>query len=462
MKKQYIFFSLLLTFTFLLSAFTPSLLPPSFQAYAETQVGWPQDPEVFSESAILMEAATGTILYAKNPEETRYPASITKILTVLLALENGKMDDEIVFSEDSFRKTEGTRIGFDVGEIISVESCIYGVMLGSDNECAYALAEYIGGTYEHFVEMMNERAAKIGCKNTHFNNPHGLPDENHYTCAYDMALITKEAMQNASFRKVFATKQYTVPATNKAESRLINNHHAMVLDRDANYHYDGITGGKPGYTSRALNTLVTTATQNNMELICVVMKTSSTHYSDTRNLLNYGFQNFSLVNISENETAYTQDSEEFLQVGKNIVGNDDFSLSLNASDDIILPNGVDFSSATPSCSYENLDEGAIARLTYFLGDHEIGHTNITISVDQKEEKIFAPVEKENKTTGIRHTLQINLGSILLTLLGIFVLSVITFLLVRYRKPLGITRIFRKVKRFKQRKYFSKYKDYKFK
>lgn len=456
MKRKYKLFSLLLLFAFLLSSLT------AIPASAEETVTWPKEPEVFSESAILMEANTGAILYAKNAEETRYPASITKILTVLLTIENGKMDDQITFSEDSFRKTEGTRIGFDVGETISVESCIYGVMLGSDNECAYALAEYIGGTYDHFIEMMNDRVKEIGCVNTHFNNPHGLPDENHYTCAYDMALITKEAMKNASFRKVFSTKQYTVPATNKADSRLINNHHYMVLDRDANYHYDGITGGKTGYTSLALNTLVTTATQNNMELICVVMKTSSTHYSDTRNLLNYGFQNFSPVNIFENEKNYTQASEEFLQIGKNLAGNNDFSLELNKEDDIVLPNGVDFSAATVTCSYDNLEEGTIARLTYSLGEHEVGQTNITISTTKKEEQIFAPKENNTKDSGSHHVLRINLGKILLVLLGIFAGCTIVILLIRYRKPLGITRVFRKIKRLKKPEYSSQFKNFKFK
>lgn len=456
MKRKYKLFSLLLLFAFLLSSLT------AIPAYAEETVTWPKEPEIFSESAILMEANTGAILYAKNAEETRYPASITKILTVLLTIENGKMDDQITFSEDSFRKTEGTRIGFDVGETISVESCIYGVMLGSDNECAYALAEYIGGTYDHFIEMMNDRVKKIGCVNTHFNNPHGLPDENHYTCAYDMALITKEAMKNASFRKVFSTKQYTVPATNKADSRLINNHHYMVLDRDANYHYDGITGGKNGYTSLALNTLVTTATQNNMELICVVMKTSSTHYSDTRNLLNYGFQNFSLVNISENEKNYNQDSEEFLQIGKNLAGNNDFSLELNKEDDVVLPNGVDFSAAAVTCSYDNLEEGTIARLTYSLGEHEVGRTNITLSTTEKEEQIFAPKENNTKDSGTHHVLRINLGKILLALLGILAGCTIVILLIRYRKPLGITRVFRKIKRLRKPEYPSQFKNFKFK
>lgn len=458
MKNKRRILSLLFLFALLLS----SLRLPS-QAYAEGEFTWPKNPEVYSESAILMEATTGTILYEKNAEETRYPASITKILTVLLVLENGKMDDQIVISEDSFRKTEGTRVGYDVGEIISLESCLYSVLLGSDNQCAYALAEHIGGTYDHFIEMMNERVKEIGCINTHFNNPHGLPDDNHYTCAYDMALITKEAMKNATFRQFFSTKQYSVPATNKADSRLINNHHAMVFDQDANYHYDGVTGGKNGYTSLALNTLVTTAAQNNMELICVVMKTSSTHYSDTRSLLNYGFQNFSLVNISENEKTYTQDSEEFLQVGKNLAGNDGFFLSLNATDDIILPNGVDFTAAVVSCSYDNLEPGAIARLTYSLGAHEIGHTNITISKDEKEERVFYPNTIEIKEKDSRFILKINLLKVLLVLFSVSAVTLIIVLLVRFRKPLGITRVFRKIQRLRlRREYPSQYKDFKFK
>lgn len=458
MKNKRRILSLLFIFALLLSS-----LGLPFRAHAEGEVSWPKDPEVYSESAILMEATTGTILYEKNAEQTRYPASITKILTVLLALENGKMDDEIVFSEDSFRKTEGTRVGYDVGEIISLESCLYSVLLGSDNQCAYALAEHIGGTYDHFIEMMNERVKEIGCVNTHFNNPHGLPDDDHYTCAYDMALITKEAMKNVTFRRFFSTKQYSVPATNKTDSRLINNHHAMVLDQDANYHYDGITGGKNGYTSLALNTLVTTAAQNNMELICVVMKTSSTHYSDTRNLLNYGFQNFSLINISENEKTYTQDSEEFLQVGKNMAGNDDFFLTLNTTDDIILPNGVDFTVAAVSCSYDNLEPGAIARLTYSLGEHEIGHTNITISENKKKEQIFSPDTSVVKEKGPRFILKINLLKVLLVLLSVSIVTLVIVLLVRYRKPLGITRVFRKIQRLlHQREYPSQYKDFKFK
>ncbi len=420
---------------------------------------WPAAPEIGSESGIIMDATTGAILYEKNIEETRYPASITKILTVLLAIENGKMDDTITFSKDAIYKTEGTRIGIDIDETITVEDCIYGVMLGSANECAYALAEHIGGTYDNFVKMMNDRVQKIGCVNTHFNNPHGLPDPDHYTCAYDMALITKTAMENATFRQVFATEQYTIPPTNKqAESRFVNNHHYMVLDRDANYHYDGITGGKTGYTSKALNTLVTTATRDNLNLICVVMKTSTTHYSDTRNLLNYGFQNFSLVNIKENEKTFNLNTEEFLSIGEDVLGNSDYSLQLSPDDYVVLPKGVDFSAADVTYTYKNLKKGTLARLTYSLAGHEIGETDVLL---EKEDTnlVFAPSEEKDDDQGFIITF--NLRKIL-TWGGLIIGSLLAIILViRYRRFLGITWIFKKFKRRKINKYPSQYKNLKF-
>lgn len=420
---------------------------------------WPVSPEIGSESGILMDATTGTVLYEKNPYETRFPASITKILTVLLALENGKMNDQITFSQDAVYKTEGTSIGIDIGETISVEDCIYGVMLGSANECAYALAEHIGGTYENFITMMNERVAEIGCVNTHFNNPHGLPDENHYTCAYDMALITKTAMENATFRNIFATKQHTIGPTNKTtESRPINNHHYMVLGKNSNYQYEGITGGKTGYTSKALNTLVTTASRDNLDLICVVMKTSTTHYGDTRSLLNYGFQNFSLVNISENEVDFNLETEEFLSIGKDVLGNSDYSLRLNKEDYLILPNGTDFSQATAEFAYKDLAEGTLARLTYTLDGHQIGQTDILLE-ENEPELIFAPTEEVMEKEDVVFT--INLRLIFQWVAIVLGVLLVLVLLIRYRKFFGITWLLRKLKRRKIGKYPSKYKNLKF-
>ena len=137
---------------------------------------WPEAPDVQSASAIVMEASTGTILYEKNSMDAHYPASITKIMTTLLALENGNLSDTVTFSSDAVYKTEGSGIARDVGEQMTLEQCLYAVMLESANECAYAVAEHIGGTMENFVSMMNQKAAELGCQNTHFNNPHGLQD----------------------------------------------------------------------------------------------------------------------------------------------------------------------------------------------------------------------------------------------------------------------------------------------
>ena len=139
---------------------------------------WPDAPETLSPSVILMEESTGTILYEKNMDEAHYPASITKIMTTLLALENGNLSDMVTFSDDAINNTEGSGIARDYGEQMTLEQCLYGVMLESANECAYAVAEHVGGTVENFVDMMNAKAKELGCTNTHFANPHGLQDEN--------------------------------------------------------------------------------------------------------------------------------------------------------------------------------------------------------------------------------------------------------------------------------------------
>lgn len=161
-------------------------------------------------------------------DEAHYPASITKIMTTLLALENGNLSDMVTFSDDAINNTEGSGIARDYGEQMTLEQCLYGVMLESANECAYAVAEHVGGTVENFVDMMNAKAKELGCTNTHFANPHGLQDENHYTTAHDMALIAQAAYQNETFRIIIGTKMYTIPPTNKhAEETVLRNHHDM-------------------------------------------------------------------------------------------------------------------------------------------------------------------------------------------------------------------------------------------
>ena len=177
----------------------------------------------------LMEESTGTILYEKNSDEAHYPASITKIMTTLLALENGNLSDMVTFSDDAINNTEGSGIARDYGEQMTLEQCLYGVMLESANECAYAVAEHVGGTVENFVDMMNAKAKELGCTNTHFANPHGLQDENHYTTAHDMALIMREGLKNKKFRRIIGATDYTIKPTNmNSESRVLHTHHPML------------------------------------------------------------------------------------------------------------------------------------------------------------------------------------------------------------------------------------------
>ena len=274
---------------------------------------WPDAPETLSPSVILMEESTGTILYEKNMDEAHYPASITKIMTTLLALENGNLSDMVTFSDDAINNTEGSGIARDYGEQMTLEQCLYGVMLESANECAYAVAEHVGGTVENFVDMMNAKAKELGCTNTHFANPHGLQDENHYTTAHDMALIAQAAYQNETFRIIIGTKMYTIPPTNKhAEETVLRNHHDMLCtyhNANRKYLYPYCVGGKTGYTATANSTLVTYAEKDGMTLICVVMNTQSPNqFIDTVNLFDYAFDNFQVLNVAENDTDYSAET----------------------------------------------------------------------------------------------------------------------------------------------------------
>ena len=276
----------------------------------QAKVYWPEGPKIQTPSAIVMEVNTGTVLYEKNADEVNYPASITKILTTLLTLENSELDETVTFSADAVYKNEGdtSHIARDLGEEMSMEECLYAVMLASANECAYAVAEHVGqklgGGYQTFIDLMNERVKELGCKNTHFNNSNGLPDKDHWTSARDMALISAEAYQNETFRIITGTTKYQIPPTNKhKEITYLANHHKMLhAYNSALYVYEGCKGGKTGYTDAAGNTLVTFAERDGMTLVCVVMRTDPTHqYSDTIELFDYCFQHFQAVSIADKD-----------------------------------------------------------------------------------------------------------------------------------------------------------------
>lgn len=351
---------------------------------------WPAGIDVVSDSAIVMDVDTGTVLYAKNEHAEHYPASITKIMTALLAIENGNIADTVTYSEEAvFNIDRGSSsIARDVGEQMSLEQCLYAMMLESCNSSAYAIAEHVGGTYDNFIKMMNDKATELGCQNTHFNNPNGLPDENHYTSCYDMALISREAFKQETFRTITGTRTYTIPPTNKhEESTYLNNHHEMLhFYKTSKYLYDYCVGGKTGYTTQANSTLVTYAVKDGMTLVCVVMNTQSPNqYLDTTNLFNYCFDNFQVLSVKKNAPLY-ENTEDF---NLGALSSDDENIEISDEGTVIIPKAVTF----PELSYKILpakkdekasgseDSVVIGTIEYSYAGRTVGQAEITALKD---------------------------------------------------------------------------------
>ena len=262
---------------------------------------WPQMDGIGEDSGVVIDADSGAILYSLNRDIQRYPASITKIMTCLLTLENANLSDIVTMTETGMAEaySGSSNVSPDLGEQFTVEQCLYMLMLKSGNDIASQLAEFVGGSVPAFVDMMNARAAALGCTGTHFHNAHGLPDEEHVTTAYDMALIMREALKNEEFRKIIGTQIYKVGPTNtKSESRVYENHFKLILE-DSEWYYPDAIGGKTGYTDSAWRTLVGAAERDGRTLVCVVMHgPNANDFGDMQRLFEYGFNNFKKETIT--------------------------------------------------------------------------------------------------------------------------------------------------------------------
>lgn len=393
---------------------------------------WPDAPETLSPGVILMEESTGTILYEKNSDEAYYPASITKIMTTLLALENGNLSDMVTFSDDAINNTEGSGIARDYGEQMTLEQCLYGVMLESANECAYAVAEHVGGTVENFVDMMNAKAKELGCTNTHFANPHGLQDENHYTTAHDMALIAQAAYQNETFRIIIGTKMYTIPPTNKhAEETVLRNHHDMLCtyhNANRKYLYPYCVGGKTGYTATANSTLVTYAEKDGMTLICVVMNTQSPNqFIDTVNLFDYAFDNFQVLNVAENDTDYSAETT----VDNGNLNNIAPFVELDKDAVIVLPKTAEFSDTSSSVEYNDSDPEIAGSITYTYAGRNVGKADIKTTGVVVEGYAFDNESTEEEEQEAVSTVQVKPIVVVLLIVAVILLGVLLFFLKRF-------------------------------
>ncbi len=249
-------------------------------------------PEVSAQTAILIEGNSGEVLYEKNAEQKAFPASITKIMTALLAIESGNLDKIVTVSENA-SGVEGSSIYLETGEKIALRDLVYGLMLRSGNDAAIAISEEIGGTTENFVIMMNKRARELGAFNTHFANPNGLHNQDHYTTASDMALISKAAMKNPEFKKVAAAKTW-IADRGEGKYNYFYNKNKVV------YQYTGGTGIKIGFTRAAGRTLVASSERHGMELICVVMNAPN-WFQDTYHLMDYAFGQYETTKIADGQ-----------------------------------------------------------------------------------------------------------------------------------------------------------------
>ena len=353
--------------------------------------GWAKGPHIYSEAGIVMDIDSGAILYAKNIDNPHYPASITKIMTALVALEHNELTDVVTITPEdyNFLKSGDNHIGLKNKEQISMEDALHGTLLASGNEVAHALGSNTEGGYDNFIKLMNEKAKELGCTNSNFVNSHGLHDDNHYTSARDMALIGAAAFKNEDFRRITATKLYTIPETNVTnEKRAFENHHKMLFDW-RNQYYEYCVGGKTGYTDKALNTLVTFATKDDVNLVAVVLRThgSGNTYVDTRAMLDYAFNNFSKISV----TVDTVEGKGLKSVDENAY--------------VMIPTGITFEQL--ECNVENPTElgDKTGEVSYTYEGQAVGSFEMTITdeyynelhgiEEKKEQKKEAPSEKSS-------------------------------------------------------------------
>jgi len=305
---------LILLFALMLSCFSPAALAL-------------EDPAVNSNAVLIMETDSRTILFSQNENARVYPASTTKIMTVLLAIE--AVEEGKVHLTDNVTATanmnydmipDGSSAGIQVGETMTLQDLLYCAMLASGNDACNVIAEYIGGSIGEFVEMMNKRAQELGCVGTHFANTHGLPHENHYTTAWDFAQISLEAMTHSEFMEISDTISYEIAPTNMSGRRVLTNTNGLINENSPlypGYKYEYAHGVKTGYTSAAGYCLVSTAVKDGVQLLCIIMGgtvvdnngiVSYSNFLDSKNLYEWGFENFSFQNILDlNDVVTTAD-----------------------------------------------------------------------------------------------------------------------------------------------------------
>ena len=335
--------------------------------------------DISSKSAVLMDASTGKILYEKNSHEKLPPASVTKVMTMLLiceALESGKIkeDDDVQISEVA-SSMGGSQIFLEPGEIQKVDTLLKSIAVASANDACVAMAEYVGGSVEEFVVLMNKRAKELGMNDTNFVNTNGLPVDNHYTSAYDIALMSKELLKHKKISKYLTTWMDEVVVGKKQAKIGISNTNKLVK------HYQGATGVKTGFTQQAKYCLSASALRNNTHLIAVTLcaETSPIRFKDATNLLNYGFANYESVKIcGANDKVATVKFEKGEKENVDLVAKDDLSVLIKKGDKKDFTKKVQIKDDLKLPIKKNTELGVVK---VYRGDELVGESKIINTED---------------------------------------------------------------------------------
>ncbi|MEI8216877.1 MAG: D-alanyl-D-alanine carboxypeptidase family protein [Eubacteriales bacterium] len=347
------------------------------------------EPQIIGDAAVLIDGATGQVLFDKQMNKQKFPASTTKIMTSLLAVENLDMTQKVII-DSTTPFSDGTRIFLVEGEEVTVDQLLNAMLVESANDAAVAVGKEISGTIPEFTNLMNQRAKELGAKNTNFDNPNGLPDSMHLTTAYDLAMITKEALKHPEIRKAISTYRYVFSATNKQPERYLYNKNKLLFDTDTkvNYNgtirtlkYDGATGVKTGFTTDAGYCLITSAKRDGMELIAVVLQSDSTNiFLDSIKLLDYGFANYKSVKVAAKDTPVSQVKVRggLFDSVNTVIGEDVYAtLPIDASPDILNTEvGIETSVNAPVHLGQK-----IGSITVFEANNKLGEFKIVANED---------------------------------------------------------------------------------
>lgn len=402
---------------------------------------WPQGPLIGAEAAILMDADTGAILYAKNIDETLYPASITKLMTCLVAVENCSLDEIITVQQSAIdaNDSDGSNMSLIAGEQLTLEELLYGILINSANEACNAVGEHIAGSMDAYVEMMNARAEELGCTNTHFVTTNGLHREEHYTSAHDMALIAQAFFDHEILCKLSCIPDYHIEANAYHEEHWLYSKNNLYEGKP--YYYESLIGSKTGFTSHSRQTLVSCAEQNGMKLICVIMMEESPYqFEDTVSLFEYGFSNFSQTMISNYSNPYEINHSDFFNTDYDIFGSTSPLISVDRDAKIILPAGIDFSETEYNLTYNDDSGDKLAQIDYTYHGMLLGSASITLTGNTTPEFTFddhfetegETITNENRNISAQNQIFVNIYRVLI---GIVVVAVIIVILLIVRSIL---------------------------